>query len=811
MTQPSPSLGRRRTGSGEVFAAWGTWARASLRGRLVGIVALAILAGATAGLAMAATDGARRSLTAIDRTHDATLQPDALALPSRLGFDWTGIEGLPEVDAIALFAITPICAVEVADPFELCAAPPADRKGGVDIDVLDVAVGRAPAPDAPDEVLVNGLAAERYDLELGSRLPVSGPTPDQWRLSFEEGIFPETFEGPVVEVEVVGIVERLPLVDRYLGTAEGVGEEPVLVTSPSFLEVYEFGYVTNAMIRLAPGSSVADLRAGIAEVTGDPTVPVRDVAQDRARLERSTQVEATALALFALAVTAAGLVLIGQAVHRLVQAGVPDAAALPPLGATPTQHRAALAVPGLVTAAIGSLVALLTAVALSPLFPIGLSRRIDLHSGIHLDAVVLVVGTFAAGALGVAVSWGAAVRATRARPAPATPSWVAAGIRALGLPLPVDLGSRAALVAGRGRAALPARPALVGAAVGVLGVVAAVTFQAGLDDAAEHPNLAGRTWDLLMYLPGGTPEQEEAAAGMVAGVSADPDVAGTATVTRAGIELGGETVSAWSFEPAEGRVERAVLSGRMPSSADEATLGASTARSLGVGVHDTVVASTVSGHTELTVVGIGLLPEQPGHSAYDQGLWVTRDALERIDPPEVDNRLAVIDLADGADPDDVMARFHEAELPVEAPLPISATSNILAVRSLPLVLAAFLVVLAIAALAHSLWSTVSRRRRDLAVLRAIGMTPAQVRVSVASQATAVGVVGLVAGIPLGVLVGRAAWRWVATALPLVYEAPLALVVVAVLVPAVLVVVNVVGLRPAHLAARQRPAEVLRTE
>ena len=57
-----------------------------------------------------------------------------------------------------------------------------------------------------------------------------------------------------------------------------------------------------------------------------------------------------------------------------------------------------------------------------------------------------------------------------------------------------------------------------------------------------------------------------------------------------------------------------------------------------------------------------------------------------------------------------------------------------------------------------------RRRRDLAVMQAVGFSGRQVLGSVGVQATTIALVGLVAGIPLGLAIGRTGWRLTATAL-----------------------------------------------
>jgi ABC-type lipoprotein release transport system permease subunit len=79
------------------------------------------------------------------------------------------------------------------------------------------------------------------------------------------------------------------------------------------------------------------------------------------------------------------------------------------------------------------------------------------------------------------------------------------------------------------------------------------------------------------------------------------------------------------------------------------------------------------------------------------------------------------------------------------------------------------------------------------------------------QATAIAVVGLVVGVPLGIVVGRWGWSQVAARVPLVDVAPLALVVVGLSVPVALALANAVATVPARALSSMRPAEALRAE
>jgi len=87
------------------------------------------------------------------------------------------------------------------------------------------------------------------------------------------------------------------------------------------------------------------------------------------------------------------------------------------------------------------------------------------------------------------------------------------------------VGARFALEPGRGRAAVPVRPAPLGAVAGILGVLAAFTFSAGVSDAAANPARFGQTFQLEAFfgLNGrdfGPVDQ------VLRAVAADPDVIG---------------------------------------------------------------------------------------------------------------------------------------------------------------------------------------------------------------------------------------------------------------------------------------------
>ena len=170
----------------------------------------------------------------------------------------------------------------------------------------------------------------------------------------------------------------------------------------------------------------------------------------------------------------------------------------------------------------------------------------------------------------------------------------------------------------------------------------------------------------------------------------------------------------------------------------------------------------------------------------------------------------------GPNPD---SRFLDALGGMNSPLGSTANPptiplelvNLQNVELLPNLLGISLAALAIAALAYVLVVTGRSRRRDFAVLRAIGLDSAGTRLVVYSQAVVIAAAGLVVGLPLGVVVARWAWAGVADHVPLVYVAPFWLTVVLLAIPVFLAVAIAVASWPARSVMRSRPAVVLRTE
>jgi hypothetical protein len=137
--------------------------------------------------------------------------------------------------------------------------------------------------------------------------------------------------------------------------------------------------------------------------------------------------------------------------------------------------------------------------------------------------------------------------------------------------------------------------------------------------------------------------------------------------------------------------------------------------------------------------------------------------------------------------------------------------NYRTIGATPAALALALAVGAVVALGITLSASVRRRRRDLAMLRALGFKSRQLRAAVAWQASMNGLVGVVAGVPLGIVLGRWLWTLFARAIDAVPEPTVPALSIVIVALVTMALVNVVAALPGKNAAHTSTARVLRGE
>lgn len=786
------------------------WARTDLGRRWRSLVVLGVLVGITSGFALAALAGARRTATALPRLRTATAAADAVVFPSQVGAyhpDWRALAARPEVARVAVWDL--LFGYVDGHPGLLFGSDDGTFQGTVDRPV--VVAGRMFDPRAADEIVVDEHAAR--DMPLGSTFGFQAFAPGE---SDESGAPPT---GPRMTLRVVGVVRE---VAEHLFVADGQA-----FVSPGVVSRYRDHMVLleNADVVLRHGS--ADIPALQRDMNGlvAQGSPVLDLHAVSRRVDTTLSVEHTALFVLAAAVALAGGILVAQALGRSASSIGDEALALRAMGMTRTDMGVASVLSHGVTAAVAGVATFATAVGASRWFPVGLGRRIDPDVGFHVDWAVIGPGLALTVALVLTATLLLGMRADRrsAKAGVGRSSAVAARIRRAA-PVTVGLGSTMAIEPGRGRAAVAVRPALVAAAVGVLGIVATLTIDHGIRDALRHRERAGVTYQAVVR-PG--PDSLRPA-------GVDPGLAGRiqraagrgsalAVVDRAVTQVGGVGVPMFTVrragDPSGRPIRLAITTGRAPAGQGEADIGPATAADLGVKVGSTVAVGGSA--APVRIVGLALFPDDV-HAQFDEGLWVVPGQFDAVWPPDTHDignsieRVVAVRFPSGTAGPAAVARLTGALNPdvpdVEpASVPVELT-NLRSVRVLPELLAGFLALLGIAAVAHVLVTSARRRRHDFAVLRAIGLTRGGTRLVLNWQGTAVATVGLLLGVPLGVVLGRVGWRLVTERVPLLNVPPFAGEPVLVLIAATVVVVNLLALWPGRIVARRRmPAEELRAE
>jgi ABC-type lipoprotein release transport system permease subunit len=595
----------------------------------------------------------------------------------------------------------------------------------------------------------------------------------------------------------------------------------MVIPSPAFLDVHGPGtlLVENAMVRLTRGAAdVPQLQRAVNDLVA-PGAPIDDLHLIQRRVDTTIGVERAALLLLAVAIAIAGMMLVGQALGRSVAIPSGEVGVLKAMGFDRSSMALCTALAHLVVAGVGALAALATAVVASHWFPLGLASQIDPDSGLHADWIVLGPGIAltVAVVLGSAAAIGWRLMNPRRSASFLRPSTLVERVTRVA-PLTVGIGTTMALRPGGDRSSGFTHPALVGAVVGVLGVVGTITIDRGLNEALANPARAGVAWDATVTPAPSDRTETGVNQSRLDSIGALPDVAAAGVVSRLVSQVNDAGVPVFSVQPSVGSIALVSTSGRAPRGDGEAAIGPQTARQLNVDIGDTITVG--SRRLRVRIVGQALFPADV-HAGFDEGLWLTPNGLQSIEPPVSPDdftgpdRSIAIRFRPGVDTGDAIAALQANQgesiagiAPVEVPPELTNLEN---VRTLPRLLAGFLALLAMAAVAHLLATSVRWRRRDLATLRALGMTRGGARSVLTMQGTAVALVGLTVGIPLGVAVGRTGWRLITSRVPLSFVGPIALVSILVLVPAALAIVNLLAVWPGHAAARLRPAEVLRAE
>ncbi len=784
-----------------------SWLRHGFRHRWLSLVVLGLLVAVATTMVLTASAGARRGESAVDRLLSITEPATAVVLPNQPGFDWAAVRKLPEVEAVTTFpAYTSLTFAGIGDG-GLTAFVPADSEAMRTIERPVVLEGRLADPARADEAVITPDFVATSGKGVGDSLTMELLTPAQADANFVAGEVGAP-AGPRVQLRIVGVVRSFWYVD-------GVGGPGSVIPSPGVVDRYRAnllgssdGAPLNALVRLRQGErDLPGFRRHLSSVSGRPDIDVLDRG-DAARHARDViAFESECLLAFGLAVLLAAAVVIGQVLARHAASVVPELHTLRALGVTARQAvMCGAAGPG-AAVVTGTAAGALGAVVASRWLPFGAAANLEPKPGVDIDWLVLGIGGLLIALVGIGAAAAALRRglAMAGRPMLGRRSSLAGACASAGAPVPLVVGVAFALdTTSSDSRQVPA--ALLGAITGVAGLVAALTFSAGVTDAATHPERFGQDYQLEVIF--GVDGQDFAPSGpALDSLAAEPDVAGINDLRVGAGRSGAISVLTHTYDPVRTPVPIVLTSGAAPAGDDEVVLAPATAVQLGAEVGGSVPVTGDVGTRQLRVTGIGFAVES-STSDYDHGAWVNRPGYDRLFTGFKEHS-ALIALRPGIDPTAVIRNLHASpteivqNLLVIAPFLPQQIGEIKNVRVLPTVLGAFLSLLALATIAHTLATGIRRRSGDLAVLRAVGMTTRHCHLIVNTQATVISAIGLLVGVPTGLAMGRVLWRVAADQTPLRYQAPQTALLVALVIPVALIIANLLAIWPGARAARLR--------
>jgi len=830
--------------------------RATFKRRRGGYLALVILIGLVGGAAMGAIAGARRTQSSfpvyLTSTNPSQVQYFTEFAPgTNIGYS-AGIDRaiahiryVKRASDVVGFdgTLQPLRPLRAAGPPG--EAPPS-FEGGLNgeyysVDRVTLLKGRMADPRRDDEFVMSAGGAAEYGLHIGSTLPLGFFTDTQTASPTFAG-YPTNKPYLAIDMKLVGIIEASQQViqddDSALGDQLAVVTPALTRRLATCCAYYSYvalqldgGTLHQAAVTLAVEKIVPSTNLGSAggAQTSAPII---------AKAERVIRPESIAFGVFGLIAALAALVIGGQVIARLVRRNADDAAVLRALGAGPVMTAADGLLGTLGALLGGALLAVAVAVALSPLAPIGAVRPVYPDPGIAFDWTVLGAG-FAV--LVVVLSAVAVLMAYRAAPHRAAAllqagaarnaslARVAAGV---GLPPAATRGIHWALGGGSTRDAVPVRSAVLGAVLAVVVIVTSVTFGASLDALVSRPALYGWNWDYAL-LAGFSGAEDLPAAQTAALFDHERDVEHWAGAYFESVQLDGDNVPALALAPGS-KVGPSPLTGHGLRSDRQVVLGTATLTQLHKQVGDTVMVNTGGPRsTRLLIVGTATLPTIGGSGdpqlQMGTGAVVSPSLFPAADLNQQGSALSgpnvvFVTIRPGVPTakaraalehiDEVLSRPSTHDAPASGVVSVLRPAEITDYRSVgstAFVLAGVLGAGALGALGLTLVASVRRRRRELALLKALGFTQAQLAGTVAWQSSVSAGIGAIVGLPLGIALGRWLWTLFARGISAVPDPTVPVVSMVLIALGALVFANLVAAVPGRIAARTSTALLLRTE
>jgi hypothetical protein len=803
--------------------------RAELRRRWRSWLAIAILISAVGGLVLTATAAGRRTENAFPQ-FIAAHGFDALVYATQ---PVPKLAKLPEVTSVTTLVGSdigqPICdCTHPINPnnFSVIVTPSKGRSPFI------LVSGRIPNPSDPDEVLASFNLQQDEGVSLGSVIRVPLYTRAQASASNNTPSGPGKPQGPTVPFRVVGF-------EATETEFPSGGSTPSydLYATPAFARTViprtGVGYLY--LVNLRHGA--ADLPRFDAAATNLSAAGVEGYQNEdtpAASVESAIHPQAIGWWILAALAAVVGLAVVGQAIARQGIVESEDYPTLAALGAGRRQLMALGMLRNLVVGLAGAAGAVVVATALSSLAPLGEARIAESSTGLAFDTLVLSLGAVATVVVVFALGVWPALRATHTfRSDDGTlasrPSAVTGHLAGMGAPPSAVIGVGNALERRSGGVHVPVGSALLGTVLAVIALCGTAVFGASLSHLTSTPRLYGDPFQLSSNdtTSAGQPdpallralEHDRAVTGITEGI-APPEV----SVNKVAVSVIAGTAI-------RGPLLLSAVDGHVPNGDHQIGLGATTMRQVGAHVGGIVqvtvplpsggrrtVPFRVVSQISFPVLGGGIVSLGNGAAFTIAGYQAAvcppgpkQAACRQAFAKTLSGGGLLVSVVGGAKGQAAINHYLDTDRSSVA-LATTPTSliNFGEAVNFPLIFGAMLAVFGAATLLHLLVVSVSRRRKEVGLLKVLGFVNGQVVSTVAWQASTVALVGIVIGVPLGLVVGQAVWRAFASNLGVVPVSVVPIRLIGVLVAGVLVVANLIAVAPALVATRSKPGELLRT-
>ena len=788
--------------------------RLRCRWRSITLVGLLIAIGG--GLVLTALAGARRTSGVLNdfraETHSSSVGALLFDGPNRRFAQQ--VSGLPHVEQSAQLVVW---AASIAGSHrEVPIVAAVDRSFGQRVDKSVLVSGRR--AHGAGEVVVAENIARRQRYHAGTQLRIVTFAIDQLdeiRAS-QNAVTPPVPRGPMLTLRVVGI-------DRRVGDLSTQGERTGIL------------YLSNAVYRtyhdrVLAFAGIVRVRLDDGDVTGfthrfNAIARGRNTAFDTGGLdvggvEDSLDVLGAGLLILALIGALGALATLAIMLARWSASWGRDQPVELALGQVAAARVAAIALPLLPGLVLGCIGAVVIAAIGSTWMPIGSARGVDTHPGFDIDLAVLGGGMLAialiGGLLALTTAWWASRRARwdQRNTGRVPRTRLLAALNRWQFPVPAVLGSRMALDPGRGPTAVAGRTAIVAGALGTAGIVAALVVGASLTHLGDQPNRWSYRYDEIVEGGGGLEHRptDPSCSPVRTALSGVKEIAAIANMCQTSVTIGGATVNAIGLGPVRGTIRPLILRGHAPVGRTDVALGEKTLSRIGRSIGDTVEIVGETGKVRGHIVGTTILPTPNSHDTVTlaDGAFMRADTLATLGAGSFPQ--LVIRWRPDADIVRAQAKVKQitgqrAITPVRPP----EVNRLLQVDDLPGVLAAFLGLLALLGIGHAVVTNATRRRRELALVQTLGLRTRQSSETIGAHALTLTGLGLLIGVPIGVVAGRATWAGIAHGVGVAADPTIPWMALVVMVLAVIVAVLLVASIPARRAGRAHPAIALRSE